>query len=146
MTTYQWEQPHEPMPPEVRDSLLDIRKDLLVLSWLPDRRTSPAPTGLGGRAAEMESTIGDRNFTEYAEQYLLEHSRTLEDLRTRCNEASAFPAASWLEEIRQGWEDELEPSDKEIDVEWLDSQAELIFVTIDEDLQQAFGEGHRLSL
>jgi len=147
MTTYQWEQAHEPMPSEVRDNLIEIRKAILVLAWLPNRRSEAAPKGLDGLASELDKRCGSQSISDFISEYLQEQLPTLEEFRKSCNEAMAYPAASWIEEIRQSWEDETTVDiSSEISADWLETQAELIRVTIEEDLQQAFGDGHRMSL
>jgi hypothetical protein len=147
MTTYRWEQAHEPMPVDVREGLLQIRRTFLVLAWLPNRRSEVAPKGFDGLANELDSRCGNRDIMEFTKFSLEEFLPTLESYRQLCNEAMAWPAAQWIEEMRQSWEDDLLPESTVLfDDKWMAMQAETIVDTIEEDLQQAFGEGHTLSL
>jgi hypothetical protein len=147
MTTYRWEQAHEPMTVDVREGLLQMRRVLLVLAWLPNRRRKAAPIGFDGLANELDIRCGNRDIEEFTKSSLEEFLPTLETYRQICNEAMAYPASQWIEEMRQSWEDDLLPESATFfNVKWMEDQAASIVNTIEEDLQQAFGDGHTLSL
>jgi len=134
------------MPDDVRESLLNIRKILLVLAWIPDRYDIGPPKGLDGLANELSKLIVREQFVDFMTKRIELIAEQLDNHQLECSEVGAYPAQQELDMFRQLLLDgPMDDVPVEEIPEWLEDQAEKLIEIVEFDLQQAFGSGHTLS-
>lgn len=160
MTTQQWDQDHPPMPEEIRNELLEHRNRLAIFANMLDPNLekeepiiNPVEHSDLIRQLVSERAISGNRTTVWVFNQTADMVNRLDEMQMECSRAKAFPAQGTIEKLRQQLDDAAFPLHDDADESQVESIAlELrkmaveIVDLIEEDLQQAFGEGHRMSL